>query len=103
LGAAICLFAVLVWAVMDYRRWVALGVGGLPHTPRGWLVMSMLRMLKRDGVKAKQLKPHIHASDDHEYLGRMVRRAGVRPFVPASAKPQRQLTDTISAPNLNQL
>src|SRR3981189_3055842 len=31
------------WGVRDYRGWLALGPGGLPHTPRGWLVMAMLR------------------------------------------------------------
>lgn len=33
----------IAWVVRDYRGWVALGPGGLPHTPRGWLTMAVLR------------------------------------------------------------
>lgn len=91
------------WAMGDYRRWVALGVGGLPHTPAGWLVMSVLRLLKRDGIKAAHLKRHVQSDDDHPYLGQVMRRAGQRPLVPAYAVPQRQLTQTISVEHLAQL
>jgi len=44
-GRVVLAAAVLatVWVVRDYRGWVALGPGGLPHTPRGWLTMAVLR------------------------------------------------------------
>jgi Family of unknown function (DUF5519) len=91
------------WAMLDYRRWVALGVGGLPHTPAGWLAMSALRLLKRDGIKAAHLKRHIQSNDDHHYLGNVMKRAGQRPLVPAYSVPQRQLTQTIALQHLAQL
>lgn len=91
------------WATADYRRWVALGVGGLPHTPAGWLAMCVLRLLKRDGIQATHLKRHIQSNDDHQYLGQVMKRAGQRPLVPAYAVPQRQLTQTISVQHLAQL
>lgn len=110
LMAALALLAfgwVLVWAfrwsVSDYRRWVDLGVGGLPHTPAGWFVMRVLWLLKRDGVKAAQLKPHLQSGDDHAYLGHVMKRAGERPLVPSYSVPQRQLTQTISVTHLGQL
>lgn len=95
--------AIWWWAYTDYQRWIALGVGGLPHTPSGWLTMTLLRLLKRNGVKAKQLKPLIGSPEDHQYLGQVIRRAGVRPVVPHHTIPQRQLSETISVNNLSKL
>ncbi|WP_299572501.1 hypothetical protein [uncultured Williamsia sp.] len=34
--------------VQDYRAWRALGPGGLPQTPFGWSVTTVLRVLARD-------------------------------------------------------
>ena len=38
----------LAWAVADYRKWRALGPGGLPSTWRGWLTTTRLRLQMRD-------------------------------------------------------
>jgi Family of unknown function (DUF5519) len=100
---AVLTVIIIRWAMADYRRWVALGVGGLPHTPAGWLAMGVLRLLKRDGIKAVHLKRHIQSNDDHQYLGQVMKRSGQRPLVPAYAVPQRQLTQTISVQHLEQL
>lgn len=32
------------YAYLDYRGWYALGGGGLPHNPFGWLVQSLMRL-----------------------------------------------------------
>lgn len=95
--------AILRWAIADYQRWVALGVGGLPHSVGGWLVMTALRLFKRDGIKAKQLQPLINTDDDQPYLGQVLKRAGSRPVVPPHTIPQRQLSETISSDNLRKL
>lgn len=100
---AVMVALVVRWARMDYRRWVALGVGGLPLHPGGWLLMSLLRLFKRNGIKAVQLQAHLQSEDDHPYLGQVIRRAGLRPLVPAYSVPQRQLTQTISADHMQRL
>ncbi|MEU3297015.1 hypothetical protein ABZ722_32320 [Streptomyces longwoodensis] len=36
------------WAQRDYRAWKALGPGGLPSSPRGWLTTTRFRLRKTD-------------------------------------------------------
>lgn len=93
LGCAAAAAALLAWAVVDYRRWVALGAGGLPHHPGGWLVMTALRVFERNPRQAAALRSVLGTPGDNAYLGQLVRRSGARPVVPAYPIPQRQLTD----------
>jgi Family of unknown function (DUF5519) len=81
------------WARKDFKAWVALGPAGLPHTLLGWLAMTALRPLKRDGRLGQALEPELHGADDHAYLGTLMRRVGQRPQVPIYPIPQRQETD----------
>lgn len=82
--------AASVWAVRDYRAWTALGPGGLPHTLRGWLRMSWLRLQKGELIGTAPLQSFLGGPDDHAYLGTLVRRAGPRPRVAPHPIPQRQ-------------
>lgn len=76
------------WAVRDYRRWRALGVGGLPPTWRGWLETTRLRLLQRDPFRLSETDvSHAEANLTH-----LPRRAGERPRVGPHPVPHRQLT-----------
>ena len=94
--------AITWWITRDFARWKSLGPGGLPHSLAGWLAMSFLRLLKRDGRDAKRLVSTV-ASDERSYLGTMVRRQGSRPLVAPYPIPHRQLSDTVSSENLDRL
>ena len=39
------------YAYLDYQAWYALGGGGLPHNPFGWLVQSVLRLRASRNVR----------------------------------------------------
>ena len=45
-------FALLFrYAYLDYQAWYALGSGGIPHNPFGWLVQSLLRLRASSNVR----------------------------------------------------
>lgn len=75
------------WVVRDYRGWLALGPGGLPHTPRGWLVMAVLRARtwRVDPFGTTGLTGTGHLGDP------LPVRAGPRPMVAHYPIPHRQL------------
>lgn len=102
LAGLLAIAALASWAIKDFARWKALGIGGLPHSAAGWLAMSFLRLLKRDGRQARRLDSAL-SSDDAGYLGALVRRQGLRPVVAPHPIPQRQLTGTISEEDLARL
>lgn len=101
LGGLVCAAYLFVWCARDYRAWVSLGAGGLPHNLGGWLAMSLLRLLKRDPRAAEALRPVLNRGDDEVYLGVLMRRSGARPIVPPHPIPQRQL-DALPAPGVMQ-
>jgi hypothetical protein len=69
----------------DYLAWRALGPGGLPYNPLGWMVASALRPLKRDAKS-------VDVYDCGEHAGVAVStRAGVAPCVGHHPIPHRQL------------
>ncbi|WP_449278433.1 luciferase domain-containing protein [Leucobacter sp. GX24907] len=45
-----------IWARRDYLSWIALGPGGRPHTLRGWLDVTLLRMRKGDPFDTAALR-----------------------------------------------
>ena len=90
------------WAHNDFARWKALGPGGLPHTPAGWLAMSLLRLLKRDGRRAARLASTV-AREPRGHLGPLPPRHGERPLVAPYPIPHRQLSDTASPEILGRL
>ena len=75
------------WVVRDYRGWVALGPGGLPHTPRGWLTMAVLR------AQAWRFDPFdtTGLTGTGHLTGPLPARPGLRPKVAHYPIPHRQL------------
>ncbi len=45
--------AVLIWSILDYRKWKALGKGGVPDNLLGWLMVTGTRPLKRNPLVTK--------------------------------------------------
>jgi hypothetical protein len=90
-GRRVVLVAVAVvaagLAVKDYRRWRALGVGGLPPTPRGWLTMTVLRIR---ACRVDPLNTTGWAGTGH-LGGPLAVRPGSRPTVAPYPIPHRQL------------
>lgn len=75
------------WALRDYRAWRALGPGGLPPTPMGWLTMDLLR------IRAWRVDPFDTtgwAGTGH-LTGPLPVRQGPRPAVARYPIPHRQL------------
>ena len=94
-AAAIAAIATLIaaWAVGDYRRWRALGVGGLPPTWRGWVRTTRWRMMMADPLALAPLRAQWGSADDIDTLSRLPTRAGGRPRIGPHPVPHRQLTD----------
>jgi hypothetical protein len=88
-GRAACAVAVVgvgIWAVRDYRAWRALGEGGLPPTPLGWLTTTALRLATRDRFLVRPQS----TQDGHRLAGLPMRR-GARPPVARYPVPHRVL------------
>src|SRR5882757_1897368 len=75
------------WVARDYRGWVALGPGGLPHTARGWCTMAVLR------ARAWRFDPFdtTGLTGGGHLTGRLPERSGPRPKVAHYPIPHRQL------------
>jgi hypothetical protein len=80
----------VAWVVRDYRGWLALGPGGLPHTARGWLTMAALRVRtwRVDPFDTAELAVTVHLADA------LPKRVGPRPAVARYPIPHRQLEVT---------
>lgn len=79
--------AAATWAVRDYRSWRALGPGGLPPHPGGWLVTTGLRALGRDPLRVR----HPDADPENSALQALPPRTGPRPRVSKHPVPHRVL------------
>lgn len=99
---AAAMAALALWVARDFARWKALGPGGLPHSPAGWLAMSFLRWLKRDGRDPRRLASAAK-SEPVSHLGPLPLRPGQRPMVAPYPIPHRQLSDTAAPENLARL
>lgn len=75
------------WSVLDFRAWRALGPGGLPSTPRGWLIMLVLR------IRAWRVDPFDTTawSRNGHLTGPLPVLPGPRPTVAPYPVPHRQL------------
>lgn len=89
-----------VWAVRDYRAWLALGRGGLPANPFGWLVASYFRLRSNDPLDTATLE------DDGAATASLIgipSRTGPRPRMAAWPIPNRQLDQAVDAAMQTQL
>lgn len=81
-----------IWAVKDYRAWVALGKGGLPANVFGWAVASYFRLRRNDPLDVSTL-----ADTGSGTLSDILGRNGSRPRMAAWPIPNRQLDQPIDA------
>lgn len=79
-----------LWARYDFRRWVALGPGGLPPTARGWVVTTRLRMRKRDPIDPAMFDLSDAHLDGTIFLDNLPKRGGPRPKIAPWPIPHRQ-------------
>jgi hypothetical protein len=74
----------------DYQRWLSLGVGGVPSTPRGWFKVTKLRFKKREARDPAAFATIGGGPHDRAWLQDLPRRAGERPAVWPYPVPHRQ-------------
>ncbi|NYD36028.1 luciferase family protein [Actinomycetospora corticicola] len=72
------------WARRDYRAWRALGQGGLPPTPWGWVCVTALR-----GVALLPAPSRSQEGPPSEEVENLPRRAAPRPTVAPHPVPHR--------------
>lgn len=87
----ILLLALISWAWSDYRRWLALGPGGVPYNVRGWAQVTWMRLGARDPFDMSLFQGRIGTGDDLAVLGTLPIRAGDRPRIDPHPIPHRQL------------
>jgi len=81
----------ILWAIFDYRKWRALGPGGLPPNVIGWLKTTAMRFHKSDPLDTERYATQINAPGDHAFLGDLPKREGRRPTIAVHPVPHRQL------------
>ena len=84
------ILALVIWAWMDYRNWIALGAGGLPSNPYGWSQVTWMRLGKHDPLSTSVFEKNIGKDWDVRGLGDLPKRAGTRPQVDPHPIPHRQ-------------
>jgi hypothetical protein len=83
-------FATGLAAGRDYERWRALGVGGIPNTPRGWLKVTYLRTQKGETRDPAVYEPLMGEPGDGQWPTDLSQRTGDRPRVAPYPVPHRQ-------------
>ena len=82
-------------AYLAYQAWYALGAGGLPHNPIGWLVQSVLRLRASGNVRDSSCYDGAIASSELERTsfldGQLPGWTGSVPRTGKWAVPHRQL------------
>lgn len=74
----------------EYQRWVALGVGGLPHTLEGFRTLQSLNKKLRNPLDISQLTAKMGTTGDSKTLRELPKRFGTRPTIAPFAIPHRQ-------------
>lgn len=77
-------------AYKDYQAWVALGVGGLPHTFDGYRTLKQLGEKMRDPLDVQNLNNLSGKVGDLGTLKKLPKRNGPRPHIAPFAIPHRQ-------------
>lgn len=74
----------------EYKRWVAIGPGGLPHTLQGYRTLQLLNKQLENPLDVTTLAKEIGAGHDIITLKKLPKRSGVRPTIAPFAIPHRQ-------------
>jgi len=74
----------------QYESWVAIGVGGLPHSLDGFRTLQSLNKKLRNPLDISQLVDRIGATGDIKTLKNLPKRTGARPAIAPFAIPHRQ-------------
>ena len=74
----------------NYQAWVALGVGGLPHTLEGYRTVQALNKRMGNPLDVNRIVPLIGTTEDKAFLKKLPKRKGERPTIAPFAIPHRQ-------------
>lgn len=74
----------------EYKQWVALGLGGLPHTVEGFRSVQNMNKAMKPGTDWKRIEPYIGEKGDVSSLQNLPKREGVKPMIAPFAVPHRQ-------------
>ena len=77
-------------AYKDYQAWVALGLGGLPHTFEGYQTVKRLGLLTKNPLDVSRIKGDIGSKGDRKTLNNLPKRKGAKPTIAPFAIPHRQ-------------
>ncbi len=83
----------------DYQNWIALGIGGIPHTLEGYRRVKMLGKGMKNPIDVNRFAGDIGKSGDVKTLFDLPKREGTRPTIAPFAVPHRQMdqhNDTIT-------
>ena len=75
----------------DYLNWVALGVGGLPHTLEGYRTVKQLNLQMKDPLDVSRIAGDIGKHGDIKTLFDLPKRQGPKPAIAPFAVPHRQM------------
>jgi hypothetical protein len=75
----------------EFQSWVAIGVGGLPHTLEGYRTLQRLNKKLRNPLDISHLTPKMGKAGDLKTLSNLPKRSGIRPTIAPFAIPHRQL------------
>ncbi|MDO1451339.1 DUF5519 family protein [Rhodocytophaga aerolata] len=74
----------------EFQNWVALGVGGLPHTLEGFRTLQSLNKKLKDPLDISHLASKMGKPGDVQTLKNLPNRSGKRPTIAPFAIPHRQ-------------
>ena len=81
----------LIWSIIDFRKWKKLGKGGVPYNIFGWLIVTAIRPFKRNPFSSKYFEGDIGSNCDKADIDSLPHRNGERPVIAKHPVPHRQL------------
>lgn len=78
-------------AYLDYQAWVALGLGGIPHTFEGYQTVKRLGFQMKDPFDVNRIAGDVGSKGDVKGLKNLPKRNGNRPVIAPFAVPHRQV------------
>jgi hypothetical protein len=74
----------------NYQDWVALGVGGLPHTLEGYRTVQAMNKKMGNPLDVSRITSLIGLKEDKAFLKKLPKRNGIKPNIAPFAIPHRQ-------------